>query len=125
MKKIRGVVLLAVIVFIIFCYLQYGRKIEVRNTRITSCRNDYSEDISITANKIWISDKAKFAEDIINTFMNNSFDNVKFSFDLGYPSELNIFVYMNNWNKNEAFAIYCLFDNNITGKLDYEFEIRE
>lgn len=125
MKKLRYIVLIVIILFLIFCYLQYGRKIEVRNTRIAGYQNGYSEDISIIANKIWISDKTKFAENVINTFTGNSFDNVKFSFDLGYPSELNISVYMNAWNKKEVFEICCVFDNNAKEKLDYEFEIRE
>ena len=126
MKKLKWLVLSVIIIFFgSFFYLQFGREMEIRNTRITSYQNGYSEDVSIIANKLYIADKDKFAKDVIDTFMDNSFNDVKFSFDLGYPSELNISVYMNNWNKNEAFSICCLFKNNVKGKQDYDFEVRE
>lgn len=126
MKKLKWLVLsVIIIIFGSFFYLQFGREMEIRNTRITSYQNGYSEDVSIIANKLYIADKDKFAKDVIDTFMDNSFNDVKFSFDLGYPSELNIPVYMNNWNKNEAFSICCLFKKDVKGKQDYDFEVRE
>lgn len=127
MKKIKWAVLIIVITFGAFYYLQFGRGVEIRNTRITSHQNGYSEEVSIIANKLYIADKDKFAKEMIDTFMDNSFDNVKFSFDLGYPSDLRISVYMNKWNKNEAFEICCVFNSDNTkekGPL-FEFEIRE
>lgn len=127
MKKIKWVVLIIIIILGAFYYLQFGRKVEIRNTRITSYQNGYEEDVSIIANKLYIMDKDKFAKAVIDTFMDNSFENIKFSFDLGYPVTLNISIYMNKWNKNEAFEICCVFNiNDIKGKPDYyEFEIRE
>lgn len=127
MNKLKWVVLIIVIIFLGFLYLQFGREPEIKNSRITNYQNEYSEDVSIIANKLYITDRNKFAEEVIDTFLDNSFENLKFSFDLGYPSELNISVYMNAWNKDEVFEICCLFNiNDVKGKPDYyEFEIRE
>lgn len=127
MKKLKRVVLVTVIILGYFFYLQFGREVEIRNTRITSYQNGYSEDVSIIANKLYIADKDKFAKDVIDTFMDNSFNDVKLSFDLGYPSDLNILVYMNEWNDKEAFKIFCVFDfDNLKGKpYCFKFEIRE
>ncbi|HIV42163.1 MAG TPA: hypothetical protein H9904_09345, partial [Candidatus Mediterraneibacter guildfordensis] len=83
MKKLKWIVLIVVIIFLVGFYLQFGREVEIRNTRITSYQNGYSEDVSIIANKLYIPDKDKFAKSMINTFIDNSFDDVKFSFDLG------------------------------------------
>lgn len=127
MKKIKWVVLIIVIIFGVFYYLQFGRKVEIRDTKITSYQDGYAEEVNITANKLYIMDKDKFAKDVIDTFIDNSFDNIKFSFDLGYPDTLHISVYMNKWNKNVAFEICCLFNiSDVEKKLDYyEFEIRK
>ena len=129
MKKIRWGTLLAVIFFIILGYLQYGRKVEVKNTRITNYQYGYTEYINLVANKLYIVDKSVFAKEVINIFINNSFDDVKFSFDLnGYPSDLIITVYMNKWDENEAFEICCVFDSDNTNneKLHrFDFEIKE
>lgn len=127
MKKIKWVFAIFVIILGSFYYLQFGRKVEIRDTKITSYQDGYAEEVNITANKLYIMDKDKFAKDVIDTFMDNSFDNIKFSFDLGYPDTLHISVYMNKWNKDEAFEICCLF-NISDGKEKpdcYEFEIRK
>lgn len=127
LKKLKGIVLLAVIIFLIFYYLQFGRRIEIENTRISSFQDGYTEYINLVANKLYITDKDKYAKEVIDTFVDNSFDDVRFSFDLGYPSTLNISVYMNRWNKKMEFEICCIFDiDNADGKpYYYEFEIRE
>lgn len=125
MKKLKRLVYLVVISFLLLYYLQFGRKIEIKNTRIASHQNGYTECVSLVANKIYIADKEAFAEQVINTFIDNSFSDVKFSFDLGYPSDLNISVYMNEWDKNIDFEIYCVFDSDDDkAKLNY-FEVWE
>lgn len=127
MKKLKWLVLIVIIILGSFFYLQFGRKMQIRNTRITSYQNEYSEDVSVIANKFYIINRNKFAEEVIDTFLDNSFDNVKFSFDLGYPSDLNISVYMNEWNDNKAFEIYCVFDldNGDEKRYCFDFEIKE
>lgn len=127
-KKIRWGALFAVIFFIILGYLQYGRKVEVKNTRIINYQYGYTEYINLVANKLYIADKSEFAKEVINIFVDNSFDDVKFSFDLnGYPSDLIITVYMNKWNDNKAFEIYCVFDsgNSNEKRRCFDFEIKE
>lgn len=127
MKKLKWLVLIVIIILGSFFYLQFGRKMQIRNTRITSYQNEYSEDVSVIANKLYIINRNKFAEEVIETFLDNSFDNVKFSFDLGYPSNLNISVYMNEWNDNKAFEIYCVLDsdNGDEKRHCFDFEIKE
>ena len=79
MKKLKWLVLIVIIILGSFFYLQFGRKMQIRNTRITSYQNEYSEDVSVIANKLYIINRNKFAEEVIDTFLDNSFDNVKFS----------------------------------------------
>lgn len=127
MKHWGRIILLIVILFLLFGYLQFGREIEIKNTRILSFKNGYTEHINLVANKLYIMDKNKFAQEIINTFLDNSFNEVKFSFDLGFPSNLSLSVYMNEWDKFKTFEIYCVFDmSNDKKKPDcFEFEILE
>lgn len=77
--KIKWVIPIIVIILGAFYYLQFGRKVEIRDTKITSYQDGYAEEVNIIANKLYIMDKEKFAKDVIDTFMDNSFDNIKFS----------------------------------------------
>ena len=56
----------------------------------------YEEYISVIANKVWISDKEKIAEELVKKCIENNFQEIMFSYDLrGYPNGLHITVYTN------------------------------
>lgn len=89
-------------------YLQWGRDVQVYNSHIGENENYCSEDIMIIANKIWIIDKEKFAHDMVQKSIENSFKEVKFSYDLQQPNELGITVYINKmsyWLRKPDFTI--------------------
>lgn len=98
MKKYKIIFAFLLCITFLFIYLQWGRDMELCHTNSERSENWYSEDITIVANKIYIQDKQKFAESVIQKCVENTWKEIRFSYDLGgYPNELNIDVYMNNY----------------------------
>ena len=109
-KKFRRIVYLAVLLVIpILGYLQWGRDVAVCSSNPKIFSHGSLEEISIIANKLYIFDREKFAKYVLQRCADNSFREVRFSYDLsGYPNEVHITVYMNRaawkWRK-KAFEI--------------------
>ena len=109
-KKFSRIVYLAVLLVIpILGYLQWGRDVAVCSSNPNIFSNGSLEEISIIANKLYIFDQEKFARYVLQRCADNSFREVRFSYDLsGYPNEVHITVYMNRaawkWRK-KAFEI--------------------
>ena len=109
-KKFSRIVYLAVLLVIpILGYLQWGRDVAVCSSNPNIFSNGSLEEISIIANKLYIFDREKFAKYVLQRCADNSFREVRFSYDLsGYPNELHITVYMKRaawkWRK-KAFEI--------------------
>ena len=109
-KKFSRIVYLAVLLVIpILGYLQWGRDVAVCSSNPNIFSNGSLEEISIIANKLYIFDREKFAKYVLQRCADNSFREVRFSYDLsGYPNEVHITVYMNRaawkWRK-QAFEI--------------------
>lgn len=96
MRK-RFIVVFVVINIFIYIYLQYGRNINVNTSVSNISDNFYMQELTVTANKLFILDKRKFSEEIIEHCRNNTFHDIHFSYDLsGYPNQLRIFVYTNS-----------------------------
>lgn len=93
--------------FFIFLYLQFGRDPVVKNTKISGYQYGYTESVSIIANKLFIVDKDKFTKQMIQKIFENSFENVRFSFDSGYPDSIDISIYMNAGDVNKKYEIQC------------------
>ena len=116
-KRFRRIVYLAVLlVILILGYLQWGRDVAVCSSNPKIFSNGSLEEISIIANKLYIFDQEKFAEYVLQRCADNSFREVRFSYDLsGYPSEVHITVYMNcaawKWKK-KAFEIHWISEEN-------------
>lgn len=100
-------------ILLVFCsilYLQYGRKLEVVSTINNTYGKTYEQKITVVANKLFIRDKEKFAEMLIDHCKENDFKDVKFSYDmLGhpdkivftvYPSELCMKMHQGSWEIN-------------------------
>ena len=109
-KKFSRIVYLAVLLVIpILGYLLWGRDVAVCSSNPNIFSNGSLEEISIIANKLYIFDREKFAKYVLQRCADNSFREVRFSYDLsGYPNEVHITVYMNRaawkWRK-KAFEI--------------------
>ena len=124
-KKFSRIVYLAVLLVIpILGYLQWGRDVAVCSSNPKIFSNGSLEEISIIANKLYIFDHEKFAEYILQRCVENSFKEVRFSYDLnGYPSEVHISVYMNQfaWKlKKKAFEIQYISEGAYSANIvDY------
>lgn len=92
----RDVLIGMILIVFVIGYLQWGRDVKVCDSCIRKNEDYCSEDITIIANKIWIINKEKFANDMVQKSIDNSFKEVKFSYDLRQPNELCITVYTNN-----------------------------
>lgn len=116
-KKFSRIVYLAVLLVIpILGYLQWGRDVAVCSSNPNIFSNGSLEEISIIANKLYIFDREKFAKYVLQRCADNSFREVRFSYDLsGYPNEVHITVYMNRaawkWRK-KAFEIRWISEEN-------------
>ena len=62
MKKHFVTVLVFIGIFIILLYLQYGRNVKVKTSNLNYSNEFYEQRITVIANKLFITDKEKFAE---------------------------------------------------------------
>lgn len=93
--KVKVRVIVIGVIILSFIYLQWGRNIEVCNTQVENSNDYCKQKIMVIANRVWISDKEKFGYDMIQKCRDNSFDKIRFSYDLEQPNELIIQVYTN------------------------------
>ncbi len=69
-----------------------------------SMNNDHH--LNVAANSSRIEDKEEFAREIIHMCQDNSFHSIRFSTDVnGYPSELDITVYLNRKDVKKGKAV--------------------
>ena len=112
---INGKSAMAVIICMItgFLYLQYGRDVKVTSSMNFSSANYYQMDFTVVANKLFIIDKQRFAEEMIERCIDNNFYDIKFSYDMmGYPNRLKINVYLNEFSKSQFTIRYMTESEN-------------
>ena len=96
-QKIKRVALIFLIVFLIIgFYLQYGRDMDVYNSYVFSVGSHNEQNLKIVANKLWIKDKRKYAEEILEKCKANSFKSIDFCYDSYIPIELYVDVYLSD-----------------------------
>ena len=96
MKKKYAICGLIICFVAIVIYLQFGREEMIVNTRIDSFEGGYDEEVCIVANKVFIWDKERYAEELVERIIQNEFKKVRFSYDIvGYPKKIRISVYNN------------------------------
>lgn len=101
MKKrfIIGFVFVSIIT--IFTYLQFGRDVTAKNSISNVSANYYEQNLTVIANRLFIYDKKKFAEQILERCLDNSFHDIMFSYDItGYPNRIYVSVYTNSLTYN-------------------------
>lgn len=111
------------VLFAILIYLQYGRNVSVVNSNLSLSGGFYEQRLTIVANKIFITDKEQFAEEIIERTIDNSFPDMMFSYDItGYPNRIEISVYTNELSRK-------LFEKNFMvffeSDVDYDYNIKD
>lgn len=111
----RRIVAMAVIICMTigFLYLQYGRDVNVTSSMNLSSDNYYEMELTVVANKLFIIDKQRFAEEMIERCIDNNFHDIKFSYDMmGYPNRLQINVYLNEFSKSHFTILYMTESEN-------------
>ena len=97
MKKKNFTLVLIIIFISVPIYLQNGKSTEGYSSIVESSESGYIENISIVSNKLFITNKEKFAEQIIQDITDNTLKGIMFSYDIqGYPNGIYITVYMND-----------------------------
>lgn len=76
-------------------YLQWGRRVTVRNTMSSSWDGKRTEYMTVVANKLYIWDREAYGQELVETCIGNHFRDVRFSYDMGYPVEITMEVYAN------------------------------
>lgn len=80
--------------------------------------------MDIIANKLFIIDKEKFAEDVIQRCKDNNFKEIIFSYDVsGYPNELHITVYNNKQQRENGESAFQIAYEQVTGEI-FAYDIK-
>lgn len=119
MKRKRIFIATGILILTLLIYLQWGREIKACNAMTQSSSNFRSENVSIVANTLYIRDKTEFAKQMVQRCRDNSFKEIRFSYDLGYPNELTIDVYLNEtaWRHGDKnFTIHYAQDGGSSGE---------
>lgn len=125
MKKQYVVTSIVVCVIIIFAYLQYGREEKVVSSMANTSDSYYEQEFSVVANKLFIWNKEKYAEKLIEKALENGYKNVRFSYDLaGYPKEINIAVYYGMWSYQHGKLMFRVDALKVNGVGSDTFKIR-
>ena len=83
-----------------FFYLQFSRKPTVISVVTNADSSGYAASLTITANKLFIADRSKLQQILINHILDNDFKNMMFSYDvIGYANEYSVTVHTNAWTK--------------------------
>ena len=92
-------------------YLQYGREEQAVNTMVSTSDTFYKQEFDVIANKLFNLDKEKYAEELIEKAVENKYRNVRFSYDItGYPNEIVISVYSNEWSYEHNQRMYQMIN---------------
>lgn len=98
MKKCY-IVGMVIYITILLGHLQYGREEKIINTMVSTSDTFCKQEFSVLANKLFVLDKEKYADELIKKAINNKYKNVHFSYDIsGYPNEMKISVYKDKWH---------------------------
>ncbi len=124
-RKRCVIVIVVVFVTFVMLYMQMRRDVEVIGNYILRSENGYEENITIVANKIYITDQEKMAKDLVERCVENSFHEIRFSYDLqGYPNGLHITVYTNNITYKLGVVAFELLYIQKNGEI-YEYNIKD
>lgn len=89
--------MLSLLTALLCLYLQYGRDMDVYNTISTTSSNYHEERITVIANRLFIADREQCADHILQKCRENSFQNIRFSYDRSKPNALYAKVYLSEY----------------------------
>ena len=96
-KKYFIVVGVCLLLLALCWWLQFGREIDVYNSRSTSSEKRVEEHVIFTVNRLYVADKKECAREIIKKCRENDFQSVLFSYDMQKPTALYGTVYRFSW----------------------------
>ena len=107
MKKSYIIMGILICIIAFLGYLQYGHEEQAVNTMVSTSDAFYKQEFDVIANKLFIFDKEKYAEELIEQAVENKYRNVRFSYDItDYPNEITISVYSNEWSYEHNQRMY-------------------
>lgn len=89
---IAGIAILLTALF--FLSLQRGWDMDVYNTFSMTGSNYHEEHITVIANQLFVTDKERCANTILQKCRENSFQSVRFNYDFSKPNALYVKVYL-------------------------------
>lgn len=121
MKK--RLLLVTLVCILVVSYLQFGRSTKVVSTFNSTSQNTTEVYVTVMANKLFVANKIKYCQELLNQYHQNSFSNIYISKDLsGNPEKIYFTVYENilmyKLKKHSFIATYHLKDNSGNYVLD-------
>lgn len=87
--------------------------------------NYKDENIKVVLNKLIITESEdEIANDILQRVLDNSFHTIRFSFDDGYPNELNVSVYKSEEDIKDGQMFFSFSYRQIDGEIG-EYDISQ
>ena len=124
-RRILFVILVGIVIAI---YLQVGRDVKVTNSISMSADNYYEQNLTIVANRLFIYDKEKLAMQLLERCIDNSFYDIRFSYDIsGYPDKIDISIYTNSLTERfgkRDFTIQYERNSNSIDTNNYGYDCR-
>ena len=105
-QRIKGIVLVVVCFICVLCicsgfYRVQSKELSEIPDAVNSTRFNTTEHLTVVANQEEIADKKELAKQIIKMCKENSFQSIKFSYDMVCPTELQINVYKTEKDLND------------------------
>ena len=79
MKKSYIIMGILICIIAFLGYLQYGHEEQAVNTMVSTSGAFYKQEFDVIANKLFILDKEKYVEELIEKAVKNKYRNVRFS----------------------------------------------
>lgn len=117
-KAVMIAVLLVLFLAVGFLYLQYGRDMDVYNTYSLTSSNFHEEHITVIANRLFVADRECFADHILRKCRENSFQSVRFSYDLSKPNALYAKVYLSEYAARYGNPVFAFSYTHKSGECD-------
>ena len=115
-QRTKGIVLVVVCFICVMCICSGFHKAQSEELSeipdaVNSTRFNTTEHLTVVANQEEIADKEELAKQIIKMCRENSFQSIKFSYDMVCPTELQINVYKTAYLLDEENGEYDIIHN--------------
>ena len=116
------VLTICILALIAMWNLQFGREMEVYNSFTTSADNFEMASLNVVVNRLFVPNKEKCANEILQHCIKNDFKNILFSYDYAIPNELKVDVYLAEWDIRHSRKLFS-FEYVAEDNLRYQYNI--